>query len=102
MANALGFGLPEQVSMQKRTGPDFLCIGMSRSGTDWLRGHLRGHPDVWMPPIKEMTYFDDGRDFSPGERLKKKATLISEKLATSRSARKRRIISAASAVTATR
>ena len=39
-------------------GPDFLCIGMGKSGTQWLYDQCRRHPDFWMPPIKEIHYLD--------------------------------------------
>jgi hypothetical protein len=38
--------------------PDFLCVGAQRSGTSWLYQQLALHPDFWMPPIKELHYFD--------------------------------------------
>jgi hypothetical protein len=37
--------------------PDFLGIGMQRAGTTWLWSRLRTHPNVWMPPLKELHYF---------------------------------------------
>jgi len=39
-------------------GPDFLCIGAQKAGTGWLYEQLRNHPDFWMPPMKELHYFD--------------------------------------------
>jgi hypothetical protein len=39
-------------------GPDFLCIGAQKGGTTWLYQQLDSHPDFWMPPIKELHYFD--------------------------------------------
>ncbi|MEI9964735.1 MAG: sulfotransferase [Caulobacteraceae bacterium] len=39
-------------------GPDFLCIGLQKAGTQWLYDQLQHHPDFWMPPIKELHYFD--------------------------------------------
>jgi hypothetical protein len=39
-------------------GPDFCCIGAQKSGTGWLYEQLRSHPDFWMPPVKELHYFD--------------------------------------------
>ncbi len=39
-------------------GPDFLCVGAQRAGTGWLYEQLRSHPDFWMPPLKELHYFD--------------------------------------------
>jgi len=38
--------------------PDFLCIGAQKAGTTWLYRQLRVHPDFWMPPRKEIRYFD--------------------------------------------
>ncbi|MDJ0719358.1 MAG: sulfotransferase [Prochloraceae cyanobacterium] len=38
--------------------PDFIGIGAMRSGTTWLTTQLRHHPEIWMPPIKELHYFD--------------------------------------------
>ena len=42
-----------------RIGPDFLCIGARKAGTSWLYDMLARHPDVIMPPVKEMHYFDE-------------------------------------------
>src|SRR4051794_10997820 len=44
--------------MEKNAGPDFLCIGAQKAGTGWLYEQLRAHPDFWMPPVKELHYFD--------------------------------------------
>ena len=38
--------------------PHFLCIGAHKSGTTWLYENLKRHPAVWLPPIKELHYFD--------------------------------------------
>lgn len=38
--------------------PDFICIGAQRSGTTWLDKHLRRQPGIWLPPLKELHYFD--------------------------------------------
>ncbi|MGA7275735.1 MAG: sulfotransferase, partial [Candidatus Udaeobacter sp.] len=38
--------------------PDFLCVGAHKSGTTWLYQQLDSHPDFWMPPVKELHYFD--------------------------------------------
>src|SRR5206468_577359 len=42
----------------RRPGPDFLCIGAHKAGTTWLYQQLDSHPDFWMPPVKELHYFD--------------------------------------------
>lgn len=39
-------------------GPDFLCVGAQKGGTSWLFHQLNSHPDFWMPPLKEVNYFD--------------------------------------------
>lgn len=41
--------------------PDFLCFGSTRSGTTFLHARLREHPDVWLPPQKELHYFTSQR-----------------------------------------
>ena len=38
--------------------PDFFCVGAQKGGTTWLYHQLAAHPDFWMPPIKEVRYFD--------------------------------------------
>jgi len=38
--------------------PDFLCVGVHKGGTTWLYQQLDAHPDFWMPPLKELHYFD--------------------------------------------
>jgi len=37
--------------------PDFLIISPSKTGSTWLFGNLRCHPDLFMPPEKELKYF---------------------------------------------
>ncbi len=56
-------------------GPDFLCVGAHKAGTTWLYRQLDSHPDFWMPPVKELHYFDqlgrvqrEGRPRSSDER----------------------------------
>jgi hypothetical protein len=39
-------------------GPNFLGIGAPRCGTTWLYHQLRRHPQVWVPALKELHYFD--------------------------------------------
>lgn len=42
-------------------GPDFLGVGVSRAGTTSVNAVLARHPEVWTPPVKEMSYFDKMR-----------------------------------------
>jgi Sulfotransferase family len=39
--------------------PEFLGIGAQKAGTSWLHANLRKHPGLWLPPIKELHYFDE-------------------------------------------
>ena len=39
--------------------PDFLCIGAERAGSTWLYKNLKKHPEIWLPPVKEIHYFDE-------------------------------------------
>jgi hypothetical protein len=48
------------VNAARSQGPDFIIIGAQRSGTTWLHRVLEAHPSIWVPPIKELHYFDDG------------------------------------------
>lgn len=45
--------------------PDFLSIGSARCGSTWLAERLRRHSGVWIPPIKEIHYFDMQRVLPP-------------------------------------
>lgn len=38
--------------------PDFIGIGAQKAATNWLWHNLKQHPAVWMPPIKELHFFD--------------------------------------------
>lgn len=40
-------------------GPDFVGVGAPRSGTSWLYEVLARHPELWLPPVKELHYFDE-------------------------------------------
>ncbi len=47
---------PPARTRQFHPGPDFICIGMPKAGTAWLYDQLKHHPDLWMPPVKEVNY----------------------------------------------
>lgn len=65
---------------EKMRGPDFLVIGAQRSGTTWVHRVLRQHPDLWLPPVKELHYFDKpmrGRTWlDPRERRRVRPTRL--------------------------
>ena len=46
------------VKNKQRNLPDFIGIGSQRCGTSWLYRRLGEHPDLWLPPIKEIHFFD--------------------------------------------
>ncbi len=35
-----------------------LCIGAQKAGTTWLADFMRAHPEVHLPPVKEVHFFD--------------------------------------------
>lgn len=37
---------------------NFLGVGVQKSASSWLWSVLKKHPDIWMPPRKELHYFD--------------------------------------------
>ncbi len=39
-------------------GPDFLCIGQQKAGSTWLYDQLKFHPNLWLPPVRELHYLD--------------------------------------------
>ena len=46
--------------------PGALCIGAQKAGTSWLAQMLGQHPQIWIPPFKEVQYFN--HLFIPGHR----------------------------------
>ena len=44
--------------------PDFLVLSPPRTGTTWLARALNAHKDIFIPPDKEVRYFDVGWKFS--------------------------------------
>ena len=44
--------------------PDFLGIGAPRSATSWLHRALASHPQLWLPPVKELHWLDVQRPAS--------------------------------------
>lgn len=37
----------------------FLGIGAQKAGTSWLHHCLAVHPEIWMPPVKELHFFNE-------------------------------------------
>ncbi|NCD40637.1 MAG: sulfotransferase [Bacteroidia bacterium] len=39
--------------------PEYICIGLPKAGTSWLYNVLKRHNDVYVPPVKEISYFSN-------------------------------------------
>jgi hypothetical protein len=54
--------------LAKRGGrrPRFVCVGGSTGGR-WLYHQAASHPDVWMPPLKELRFFKGNWDLTQRE-----------------------------------
>ncbi len=65
----------------RRRYPDFLGIGAQKAGTSWLHRNLAYHPKIWLPPVKEVHYFDEvhieaHRRWAPPHRQSKGRALL--------------------------
>lgn len=40
------------------SGPGFVCIGAQKAGTTWLYDNLVKHPQLRLPPVKEVHFFN--------------------------------------------
>lgn len=47
-----------ETDLIKGRSPDFLCIGAQKSATTWLYQVLQNQNNVWVPPIKEINFFN--------------------------------------------
>lgn len=56
------------------TAPDFLYIGPDKAGSSWLHEVLIRHPQVFMPPAKDLYFFDRYYDRGPAWYLGQFAT----------------------------
>jgi hypothetical protein len=48
--------------MQEKKLPTFLYIGAGRTGSTWIFKALDAHPDVFVPPAKELCFFNNHYD----------------------------------------
>lgn len=64
--------LPPVKALSENNKPDFLGIGAQRAGTTWLWRNLKQHPGIWMPPRKELHYFDRSPTYSSPSHLASK------------------------------
>ena len=47
-----------QSASSVRRMPDLLVIGAQKAGTTWPHDNMGDHPDIWVPPIKELHYLN--------------------------------------------
>lgn len=47
--------------------PNFICVGAQKAGTTTLYNILLQHPQIFLPEIKELHYFDWAKNFSKGD-----------------------------------
>jgi len=50
-------GMPRAVDKARASGPDFVGIGVQKSGTTWLGEMLAQHPEILFVPQKEVSFF---------------------------------------------
>lgn len=43
--------------------PDFFIVGAPKCGTTAMNGYLRQHPQIFMPPVKDTTFFGQDLQF---------------------------------------
>src|SRR5262249_315268 len=55
-----------RAGVARRVRPNFLFIGADKSGSTWLFHVLRQHPGCFVPPAKDIYYFD--RHYARGPR----------------------------------
>lgn len=66
--------------------PKFLCIGAQKSGTSWLQANMQDHPQIWLPPVKEVHFLDQKTAspfkalFSDAKRARKGRAYLMEQL----------------------
>ena len=63
---------------------------MQKAGTAWLYDQLELHPDFWMPPLKELHFFDKAMDTKAADRLQRRARSDITRLNEARTSRDRR------------
>jgi len=72
------------------SGPDFICIGANKGGTTWLHVNLQHHPDIWIPPQKELHYFDRSLNYPSPSMLACSRSLLKRFIGTDRANKKYR------------
>lgn len=58
MKISMNSDVPRIIGREGSYGPDFICVGAQKGGTRWLFDQLEQQPEFWMPPLKELRYFN--------------------------------------------
>lgn len=53
----------------QNTRPTFLGIGAHKAGTSWMYYQLIKHSQIWMPPVKEIHFFDRSPNYPSPNKL---------------------------------
>lgn len=69
--------------MTRNGGIMLFGLGAPKAGTSWLHGYLAGHADVYVPPMKELHFFNsvDGNLAGRLQRLEEKRTKLEQRIA---------------------
>lgn len=69
--------------MQRDGGIFLFGLGAPKAGTSWLHGYLATHPDVYVPPMKELHFFNsvDGNLAGRLGKLDQKRAKIEDRIA---------------------
>lgn len=57
------------MTAQASSPPHFIGIGAQHAGTSWLHECLKKHPQLWLPPEKELHYFDRSPNYASPSHL---------------------------------
>ena len=60
----------------KRKRPTFIGIGAHKGGTTWLFKQLVKHHEVWMPPVKELHFFDRSIQYPSPNKLATSSPIV--------------------------
>ncbi|MDG1737398.1 MAG: sulfotransferase, partial [Paracoccaceae bacterium] len=68
--------------MQRDGGIFLFGLGAPKAGTSWLHGYLAAHPDVYVPPMKELHFFNsvDGNLAGRLSKLDEKRAKIEDRI----------------------
>jgi Sulfotransferase domain len=51
-------GVSRSHGADRRAKPNFLYVGAAKAGSTWIEYALRDHPEIYLPPVKDIYFFD--------------------------------------------